>query len=269
MEIVLWIILSVLCLVDCIVLIIFLVKRRSRNKALKTQIDYTAKIVHDLRTPIYAIDGFTLLSTQCIDQPDKVAIYLDKIKRISHQMLTLVNDSIDLAKLQNDKLELVEQETDLVECINICVENIEAQIMNKNIVFEKNILIKHSVVKTDARVLIRILLNLLSNALKYTPSNGTIRLYVLEWEKNETEATYHFEIQDTGNGISKEFQKHIFEPFSQEGKVEHTDTESSGLGMFIVKNLVEQMKGKLLLNSEEHVGTQFIALFDFEYKEEM
>lgn len=262
-EIVLWILLSLICLFDLSLLIVFLIKRQQKKESIANQIDFMAKITHDLRTPIYAIDGYTLLSTKCLDRPDKVSIYLDKIKRISKQMMALVNDSIDLSKLQNNKIEVKKQRVDLLDCLNLCIENIEAQLENKNIHFVKQIQIEHSFVQADSDQLSKILINLLSNALKYTPSGGTISFLVSEKRIDEIISTYTFKIQDTGCGMSEEFQKHIFEPFTQEGKVENTDVSSSGLGMHIVKQLVELMHGNITVESIPSVGTTFIVSFNF------
>ena len=264
MEIIISVIVGCICLIESSILIIVLLKKRRKQKNLKNQINYIAKITHDLRTPIYAIDGFTLLASRTLNQPEKLELYLDKIKRISQQMLALVNDSIDLSKIQNNKLEVSYENTNLEDCIHTVIENVEAQIENKNLAFEKKIYILHKIVKTDSKILFKILLNLLSNALKYTSSNGTIRFHVFEEEKSEKSSTYRFEIQDTGCGMSKSFQKCVFEPFAQEGKLEHTDVASSGLGMCIVKHLVESLHGKILLNSEQGIGTQISVLFDFE-----
>lgn len=240
-----------------------MIKKHKQKKSIASQIDFMAKITHDLRTPIYAIDGYTLLSTKCLDQPEKVEVYLDKIKRISKQMLALVNDSIDLAKLQNKKVRIKEQRIDLIERMNLCIENIEAQLENKNIHFVKKIQIENRFIQADGEVLSKIIINLLSNALKYTPSDGTITFSVFEKKKDELISTYTFEIQDTGCGMSKEFQKHIFEPFTQEGKAENTDVSSSGLGMHIVKQLVDLMRGTISVESEQFLGTQFTVSFDF------
>lgn len=263
MELVLWILLSLICLFNLILLIVFFIKKQQKKKSIANQIDFMAKITHDLRTPIYAIDGYTLLSMKCLDQPDKVKIYLDKIKRISKQMMALVNDSIDLSKLQNNKLEVKEQRVDLLECLNLCIENIEAQLENKNIHFVKQIQIEHTFVQADSDQLSKIIINLLSNALKYTPSGGKITLFVLEKRKDQIISNYTFQIQDTGCGMSKEFQRHIFEPFTQEGKAENTDVSSSGLGMYIVKQLVDLMHGNITVDSKQSVGTAFTVSFDF------
>lgn len=263
MVIVLCVLFSIICVLDGILFIIFFVKRHQRKKTLINQIDYMAKLTHDLRTPLCAIDGYTLLCKNVLDEPEKLGVYIDKIKRVSNQMMVLINDSIDLSKAQNKKEKEKEQKIDLNECLNLCIESIEYQLENKSISFIKHIQIDHSTICTNEVYLKKIVLNLLSNALKYTPSDGTITLFVSERRKGEEKSTYTFVIEDTGCGMSKEFQKHIFEPFAQEGKVENTDVSSSGLGMYIVKQLVDLLQGSIRVESEQSVGTRFIVSLDF------
>lgn len=230
---------------------------RKRKKKTKDQIDYIARIVHDMRTPIYSIDGYILLAEQKLDCPEKVKEYLVKTKNITQQLLAVVNDSVDYSKANNHKMSIENQETNLREWLQKCLSQIEILINNKGIKFVKTISIRHEKVWVDQDKLSKIILNLLSNALKYTKSDGVISLAIAEKEQNNLRSTYVFEVQDTGIGMSKEFQKHIFEPFSQEKTLEHTDIASSGLGMSLVKCMVDLIGGKIEVESKEFVGTKF------------
>lgn len=247
----------------CFVILLGMLIFQRRNKK-KNDIDYFSKIIHDLKTPIYAIDGYVLLTTKNLNQPDKVEEYLNKISSLSHHMLALVKDVIDLSKINDNKLEMNLTIGNLNRIIDCCLEQIEPQIYNRNILFQKNIQIKHNKVLVDDLHLIQILTNLLSNAIKYTEPEGRISFSVIESQQNEEVSTYIFKIEDTGYGMSEEFQKHLFEPFAQERAFAHTDVESSGLGLFIVKKLVEMMHGTIEVESKINEGSRFTVIFNLD-----
>lgn len=248
--------------IDIIVIILYWRKRVQRKKEMASQIDYVARMAHDMRTPIYAIDGYALLAEKCLEQPEKLEEHIKKIKRITQQLLAVVNDSVDYSKLQNHKMVLQNQETNFKKWLSICLEQIEVQTENKGVRFVKDINLLHERFLLDQDKLSKILLNLLSNALKYTDQTGEIRFSVTEEEQDDLFSGFVFVVEDTGIGMSQEFQKHIFEPFSQE-RIINTDVASSGLGMYLVKSLADLLKGNLEIYSKEEVGTKIIFTVAF------
>ncbi|MDE6407572.1 MAG: HAMP domain-containing histidine kinase [Anaeroplasmataceae bacterium] len=248
-------------------LIVIFILQRKRKKNEQASFDYFSKIVHDLKTPIYAIDGFTLLASKNLDQPNKVEEYLNKITNISHHMLALVKDVTDLSKINSDKLEITKTIGNLIEIIDACLNNVEPQMLKRNIKFEKDVQILHPKVIADELHLNQVLTNLLSNAIKYTEPNGKISFTVEEQKLNDLTSTYIFKVKDTGYGMSEEFQKHLFEPFAQERALAHTDVESSGLGLFIVKKLIDKMNGKIEVTSKINEGSCFIVTLDLDIVE--
>lgn len=250
-----------------ITIIVILIVGKRREKRKEHAFDYFSKILHDLKTPIYAIDGFTLLASNSINNPIKTKEYLNKISNISRHMLSLVKDVVDLSKLNSDKLET----TNTIEClsalIDACLNNVEPQMLSRDIQFEKDIQIIHDKIIVDKLHLIQILTNLLSNAIKYTEPNGKISLFILEQQKGEESSAYIFKVQDTGYGMSEEFQIHIFEPFAQERALAHTDVESSGLGLFLVRKFVDLMHGSIEVESKQNEGSCFTIILELDYIE--
>lgn len=251
------ILVGMLCIMASILLI-----QKKKESANRNEFDYFSKVIHDLKTPIYAIDGFTLLTKKCLDQPKKAEDYLEKISNVSRHMLALVTDVVDLSKIHDGKLSLNSTIENLEDVLNRCLENVEPQMIKRKLHFNKHVCITHKKVIVDALHLIQILTNILSNAIKYTEAEGAISFSLFEEVKTEDTSTFIFKIKDTGYGMSDEFQKHIFEPFAQERAMAHTDVESSGLGLFIVKKLIDLMKGTIVIDSKENEGSCFTISLD-------
>ena len=266
-----WIFLAIIGIfgIAFITILVILIVEKRREKRKMHAFDYFSKIVHDLKTPIYAIDGFTLLASNSINDPIKTKEYLNKISNISRHMLSLVMDVVDLSKLNSDKLEIKNTIESLSTLIDSCLNNTEPQMLSRNIQFKKDIQITHDKVIVDKLHLIQILTNLLSNAIKYTEPEGEISLTIIEQQKNEETSIYIFKVQDTGYGMSEEFQKHIFEPFAQERALAHTDVESSGLGLFLVKKLVDLMNGTIEVESKQNEGSCFTIVLDLDFVEKV
>ncbi|MDE7384768.1 MAG: HAMP domain-containing histidine kinase [Anaeroplasmataceae bacterium] len=258
-DLLLWIFIPLIgFLTLCIILlIVILTIQKRRKKREQENYDYFSKIIHDLKTPIYAIDGYTLLASKSLNQLDKTEEYLNKISSISRHMLALVKDVTDLSKIKDGKLDMNITIGNMDEIITQCLDNVEPQILRRKIYFEKHIKLIHNKVLVDDLHLIQILTNLLSNAIKYTEAEGKIFFTILEQPRNEETSTYIFSIKDTGYGMSEEFQKHLFEPFAQERALAHTDVESSGLGLFIVKKLIDKMHGTIEVESKPNEGSCF------------
>ncbi|MDE6655979.1 MAG: HAMP domain-containing histidine kinase [Anaeroplasmataceae bacterium] len=254
----------VFCLIILLVILFLQNKRKNNNK---NNVDYFDKIIHDLKTPIYAIEGFALLTTKSLDQPKKAEEYLGKIQNVSRHMLSLVKDILDISKINDGKLEIHNAIGDLNDILNCCLDTIEPQMIQRKIHFQKNFHFIHNKVIVDDLHLNQILTNILSNAIKYTEKEGSIIFTIFEKQKTEESSTYIFKIQDTGYGMSEEFQQHIFEPFAQEHTLAHTDVESSGLGLFIVKRLLELMGGAIEVDSKLNEGSCFTIQLDLDFIE--
>ncbi len=246
----------VLLLLENLFIVVFLVFFKiKKKKDLFNQIDYIGKITHDLRTPIYAINGFITLAKT---SPKNINDYLLKVELITDKLLKLVNDSINYSKIKNNKFIINNKFNDIIDCVNLSIMNVESLLINKNIKLITNIDIKHQNVLFDSDKLYSIILNLLSNAYKYTNSGGYIYLNI-----KEDKYIYFFEIKDTGIGMSKKYLKEIFKPFSKELKTINDDVYSSGLGMSILKEMVDKMNGNIKIDSKENVGTTIQLKFNF------
>lgn len=263
-NLLLWVgipIILLLCICLAILIYILLWQRKSKKNKDST---YFTKIIHDLKTPIYAIDGFVLLISKSLDQPQKVDEYLNKISNVSHHMLALVKDVIDLSKIKDNQMEVNISIGNIKDIINQCVDQIEPQVFSRNIFFEKEINVFHEKILVDHLHLIQVLTNLLSNAIKYTEPKGKIIFSINEMKLSKETSTFIFKVKDTGYGMSDEFQKHLFEPFAQERAFAHTDVESSGLGLCIVKKLVEMMQGKIEVESKVNEGSCFTVTLNLD-----
>ncbi len=214
---------------------------------------------HDIRTPMNAIIGFTALAQKHIDQQEQVEDYLGKIMTSSQHLLALINDVLDMSRIESGKVQLEEHGLDLNELIQDVCTMIQADLRKKELRFSVEAAhLPHPTVVGDDLRLHRILLNILSNAIKFTPAGGEITFRVFQTPTapaGYTDVT--FCIQDSGIGMSKEFQAHIFEAFSRETSSTVNGIQGTGLGMAITKNLVDRMGGHIRVDSEEGKGTTF------------
>ncbi len=231
----------------------------SANRAKTT---FLNNMSHDIRTPMNAIVGFTGLATSNIDDKEKVQDYLGKISVSSHHLLSLINDVLDMSSIESGNITIKEAEVHLPDVINDLQTIIHSSIESKElklVVDTTNL--KNEDVVTDKLRLKQVLLNILSNAVKFTPSGGTISFLLSEKEADEPEmAKYEFLIKDTGIGMSEEFQKTIFDAFSREKTSTVSGIQGTGLGMAIAKNIIEMMGGEISVKSEEGKGSEFTVL---------
>lgn len=216
---------------------------------------------HDIRTPMNAIIGFTALAGSHIDNPEQVKDYLQKITISSQHLLSLINDVLDMSKIESGKVTIEESDVHLPDVINdlrtIIQDNVTAK-QQELIIDTQDV--KHEDIITDKLRLNQVLLNILSNAVKFTPSGGTIRFRVIEEPSSSPDtADFVFRIRDNGIGMSEEFQKKIFEAFTRERTSTVSGTQGTGLGMAISKNLVEMMGGSISVESKEGKGSEFIV----------
>ena len=225
---------------------------------------------HDIRTPMNAIIGFADLLEKHLDDKKRVIDYISKIKHSSSFLLSLINYVLEMARIESGKATLKTETGDLKNLVNTLNDVFEPSIEEKKLQYTCNLKVENPYVHCDKTKLREILLNVISNSIKYTPEGGSVTVDITE-EGHDAEkkvSFYRFTIEDTGIGMSKEYLPHIFEEFSRE----HTSTESkvigTGLGLPIVKSLVDLMGGTIEVSSEVAVGTKTIIILPFLVSEE-
>lgn len=220
---------------------------------------------HDIRTPMNAIIGFTSLAASCIDQPDRVKEYLKKIAISSEHLLSLINDVLDMSRIESGKVKIEEKPLHLPNLMHDLRTIIQPSVVSKQLDFLLDTVdVVDEDIIADKLRLTQILLNILSNGVKYNKTGGMIALRIRQ-EKNAPAgyATYHFIIKDTGIGMGEEFQKHIFETFSREETATVSGIQGTGLGMAITKKSIEMLGGSINVASTEGVGSEFDVCLTF------
>lgn len=243
-----------------------LVKAQQASQA-KTM--FLNNMSHDMRTPMNAIMGFTNLASMHLDDRELVRDYLGKIAAASDHLLSLINDVLDMSRIESGKVAIEETSCSLTQILQSIQSMIQADLETKKLKFrlDDSALI-HPDVVCDRLRLDQVLLNALSNALKFTPAGGDIILTAAE-RPGDTEdtAVYEFCIKDTGIGMAPEFIDHIFEPFERERTSTVSGIQGTGLGMSITKNLVELMNGQIAVESRKGCGSAFTFTFTFRFGE--
>ena len=233
------------------------------QSASKAKTSFLFNMSHDIRTPMNAILGFADLIEKHLDDKDKCKMYLQKLNSSSSFLLSLINNVLDMARIESGQTEIVESVWNVNNFVSDLVSVFESSIKEKNLKFIKFMDIKHENVYCDATRLRQIYLNIISNAVKYTPNGGEIKLIIKEIEcDKEGYARFQTVVSDTGIGMSKEFLPHIFEEFSREKTTTESRVVGTGLGMPIVKTLVTLMHGTIEVESEQGVGTKFTVTLD-------
>ena len=220
---------------------------------------------HDIRTPMNAIVGFTALAASHADNKEQVQDYLAKISVSSQHLLSLINDVLDMSRIESGKVVIEETEVHLPDLIHDIRSIIQANITAKQQEFFIDTQdVRSEDIITDKLRLNQILLNILSNAIKFTPEEGTISLRVIEKPCTVPgKACFEFRIKDNGIGMSEEFRQTIFEPFTRERTSTVSGIAGTGLGMAITKNIVDMMGGTIEVNSSEGKGSEFIVNLSF------
>lgn len=235
------------------------------NRANKAKSTFLSNMSHDIRTPMNAIIGFTTLAIKHINQQEKVAEYLKKIMTSGNHLLSLINDVLDMSRIESGKLHLSEQLCSLPDILHELCNIMQADIRNKQLDLHMDAIdIQHEEIYCDKLRLNQVLLNLLNNSIKYTAAGGSVSITLTE--KSGAPAgfsNYEFIVKDTGIGMSEEFVSHIFEPFERERNSTISGIQGTGLGMAITKNIVEMMHGTIEVKSKKDFGTEFIACFTF------
>lgn len=232
--------------------------------------DFLSRMSHDIRTPINGIMGMLDIVSKLQDQPDKVQECYDKMRFSASHLLTLVNDILDMNKLESGELSDDQKPFNVPEMLQGCWDVLEYQAKKAGITdTELDISsITHPDVIGSPLHFRQIFMNLLTNAVKYNRPNGSIHISVKETQKISDTVYYQFDISDTGIGMSNEFLTHIFEPFAQEHTGARTHYQGTGLGMTIVQRLVEAMGGDIQVQSKKDVGTTFTVVLPFRISHE-
>ena len=220
---------------------------------------------HDIRTPMNAIIGFTSLAATHIDSKQTVRNYLDKIMTSSKHLLSLINDVLDMSRIESGKVTINEEETSLPEIMHDLKTIVQTDIKAKQFEFYIDTLdVTNETIICDKLRLNQVLLNILSNSMKYTKPGGTVSVRIVQTDSSpDGYASYQFRIKDNGIGMSEEFLKHVFEPFEREQTATVSGIQGTGLGLAITKNIIDMMNGTVEVESEVGKGTEFIVSFRF------
>ncbi len=227
---------------------------------------FLSNMSHDIRTPMNAIIGFSTIAVNHIDSKDQVLECLQKVLASSNHLLSLINDILDMSRIESGKVQIKEQECNIPEIIHNLVNIIQPQVKAKQLeLFIDTFEVTNENVITDPLKLNQVFINLLSNAIKYTPAEGTLSFRIIQKGTfRHGYGSYQFIVKDNGIGMSPEFVKHIFDPFEREFTVTQSGIQGTGLGMSITKNIVEMMNGTINVESEPGKGSTFTV--DLELK---
>ena len=237
---------------------------RSAEQASQAKTDFLSNMSHDIRTPMNAIVGITTLMKNELQEPDKLADHLDKLENAGRLLLGIINDILDMSRIESGKSTLNVKPVNLLEQINRIDSVIRQQArQRKQTLTLVTSELHHINVLSDPNRLNQILMNILSNAVKYTPVGGHIRLEVQELPRNEHYAKYRFIIEDDGIGMSEEYLKTIFDPFTREEKSGTNHVQGTGLGMAITKRVVDLMGGIIRVESAPGHGSRFEVVLEF------
>ena len=238
----------------------------SANRAKTT---FLNNMSHDIRTPMNAIIGYTGLAASHIDNKSRVQDYLSKIAQSSDHLLSLINDVLDMSRIESGKMNLDEKKENLPEIIHTLRDIVQADLHSKqHDFFIDTVNVNDENIICDKLRLNQVLLNILSNSIKYTAAGGTISMRITEKTvKPNGYATYEFLIKDNGMGMDPEFVKTIFDPFTRVKTSTVSGIQGTGLGMAITKNIIDMMGGRIEIDSEPGKGTETVVTFDFKLAE--
>ena len=231
---------------------------------------FLSNMSHDIRTPMNAIIGFTTLAQANLDNRERTQDYLKKIMSSSNHLLSLINDILDMSRIESGKLNIEEKECSISEIFRDMRNIIQSQMYAKQLnFFMDTIDVVDEDIYCDKLHVNQVLLNLLSNAIKFTPAGGTVALTIRQLPRAPRGyGSYEIRVKDTGIGMSEEFTKHIFEPFERERNTTASGIQGTGLGMAITKNIIDTMGGTIELVSEQGKGTEFTIHLDFRLQSE-
>ena len=243
---------------------------RAAETANKAKSTFLSNMSHDIRTPMNAIIGFTTLAVSNIDDKKKVRDYLGKILSSSNHLLSLINDILDMSRIESGKIHLEETEVSLSDVLHDLKTIISGQIHAKQLELYMDAMdVTNEDVYCDKTRLNQVLLNLLSNAVKFTPAGGTVSVRIRQCPGTKKGSElYEIRVKDNGIGMSQEFVQKIFSPFERERTSTVSRTQGTGLGMAITKNIVDMMGGTIEVQTEQGKGTEFIVRLPFRIQSE-
>ena len=243
---------------------------RAAETANRAKSTFLSNMSHDIRTPMNAIIGFTTLAVSNIDDKKRVRDYLGKILSSSNHLLSLINDILDMSRIESGKIHLEETEVSLSEVLHDLKTIISGQIHAKQLELYMDAMdVTNEDVYCDKTRLNQVLLNLLSNAVKFTPAGGTVSVRIRQCPGTQKGSElYEIRVKDNGIGMSQEFVKKIFSPFERERTSTVSRTQGTGLGMAITKNIVNMMGGTIEVHTEQGKGTEFIVRLPFRIQSE-
>ncbi|MEF9864476.1 MAG: ATP-binding protein, partial [Christensenellaceae bacterium] len=222
--------------------------------------EFLSRMSHEIRTPMNTIIGMSALAAGCVNDPEQVSSYLSKVGLSARFLLSLINDILDMSRIESGKVLIRRERIPFEEFINDINSICYAQAQEKGVDYD--VLITSFTMDTyigDAMKLQQVLINIITNAIKFTPKGGKVQFMIHQEKVQQDEALMRFTINDTGIGISDEFSHHLFEPFEQARTGSTTPYGGTGLGLAICKNLVDLMGGKISVNSIEKVGSEFVV----------
>ena len=233
---------------------------RKAEEASVAKTEFLSNMSHDIRTPINGIMGMLDIAEDNFDNKARVRDCMTKMRGAASHLLSLINDVLDMTKIESGNMQMLDTSFDLRALLDSCCSIVEGQIVDRHMTFTKQIGPFWHPYLTGSELHIRqVLINILSNAVKYTPDGGEINFRAKETLFEEGLVHLRMEIKDNGIGMSEEFLQHIFEPFTQEQRSSRTHYKGTGLGMAITKKLVDQMHGSLDVESEPGKGSTFIV----------
>ncbi|MBR3747154.1 MAG: response regulator, partial [Selenomonadaceae bacterium] len=230
---------------------------------------FLSNMSHDIRTPMNAIIGFTTMALRHFENRTQVKDSLEKVLTSSKHLLGLINDILDMSRIESGRVEVAEQECNLSDLVHNLIHIIQPQITAKQQKFQIDAFkVKNEDVFADQLKINQVLINILSNAVKYTPSTGSIFFRISQYESDVPGyARYEFRVKDNGMGMSKEFLKHVFDPFEREETSTKSGIQGTGLGMSITKKMVELMGGDIQVESEKDKGSEFTVTLDLKLQQ--
>ena len=233
------------------------------ERASKAKTDFLSNMSHDIRTPMNAIIGITTLMKNELHQPEKLAEHLGKLESSGQLLLGIINNILDMSRIESGKTTLNVEKMNLPQQISQLDSIIRQQAGQSRQTFTVNTHLQHENVLADPNRLNQVLMNILSNAVKYTPTGGHIQFEVEELPRNEHYARFRFVVQDDGIGMSADYQKTLFDPFTREEKSGTNKVQGTGLGMAITKSIVDLMGGSINVESATGKGTRFEVVLEF------
>ena len=240
-------------------------QRKAADVASRAKTSFLFNMSHDIRTPMNAIIGFNEMALKHLDEPERVKDCLKKVNMSSHHLLSIINDVLDMARIESGKVTIEEAPVSMTKSAEELRDIVTQNVKDKNLTMITDFShITHDLVLTDKLRLTRVMMNLISNSIKYTNPGGTVSYTVTEKAySNDGIASYEFVVADNGIGMSPEFLEHVFEAFSREKTSTVSGIQGTGLGMAITKELVDLLGGTISIASEQGKGTTATVNFAF------